>query len=261
MENPHVGHTVMTRPRVGLIVPPAGGPVPPECADLYSDAVDFDVADAALRSLDLAGYADAETRLPGLARLLADNGAAAVVLMGTSMSFYRGRAHAEALAQMLADAANRPATTMSAAIVGALRGTSARKVALGTAYIGEVNTQLVGFLHDHGLETGPVRTLDIRDVSAIKSVTSDQIVALGQTAFAAVPDAEVLFISCGGLNTLEATLQLEAEFGRPVISSAVAGAWAAASIAGTDPSRPGWGQFLDRCAPLQPDLIAHPNPA
>lgn len=248
----------MTRPVIGLIVPPKGGGAPPECTELYGDAAEFLVADAALRSLDLDGYAEAEARLPALARGLAARGAGAVALMGTSMSFHRGRAHAEALARTVAAAANRPATTMSAAIVGALRAVGARRIALATAYIDEVNDALVRFLGEYGIEVAGLCALDIREVSAIAGVGEDALVELGLSAARRAGAVDALFISCGGLQTLGATTRLEAATGLPVVSSAVAGAWAAAALGGLDARRPGRGTLLAGHAGLAPDLIARP---
>ena len=46
------------------------------------------------------------------------------------------------------------------------------------------------------------------------------------------PGADGLLISCGGLRTLPVERPLEESLGMPVVSSAVAGAWAAARLAG-----------------------------
>ncbi len=247
------------RPRIGLIAPPAGGAVPPECTELYGDAAHFDVASAALRALDLESYAEAEARLPGLAAGLAADGAEAVVLMGTSMSFHGGRAHALTLQRMIATASARPATTMSAAIVAALQALGLRRVALATAYIGEVNDALVAFLGEWDIEVACLAALKIHEVSQVAGVDEERLVALGREAWRGARDADGVFISCGGLQTLGATTRLEAEIGRPVVSSAVAGAWAAASATGLDARRPGRGMLLETPRGLPAAFLSRPD--
>ncbi len=249
------------RPKIGLIVPPAGGGVPPECTALYGDAADFIAVDAGLRTLDLESYSAGEKRLPALSRELRDAGAEAIVLMGTSLSFHKGRAHARSLEQSMSDASGLPATSMSSAIIGALGAVGCRRVALATAYIGEVNDALVRFLAEHDLEHTALRTLNIHDVPSVHGIGEGQLVELGLDAWRAGGDADGLFISCGGLQTLGVTRKLEEAIGRPVISSAVAGAWAAASIAGLDPTRPSYGRLLENGGALQPDLLVAPSAA
>ncbi len=247
------------RLKIGLIVPPAGGGVPPECGALYGDAADFIAVDAGLRTLDLESYSAGEKRLPALSRELRDAGAEAIVLMGTSLSFHKGRAHARSLEHAMADAAGLPATSMSSAIIGALRAVGCRRAALATAYIDEVNDALVRFLTEHGVAHTALRTLNIHDVPSVHGIGEDQLVALGLEAWRAGEAADGLFISCGGLQTLGVTGKLEQAIGRPVVSSAVAGAWAAASIAGLDPRRKGYGRLLESDSALPPDLVVAPD--
>jgi arylmalonate decarboxylase len=247
------------RPKIGLIVPPAGGGAPPECVTLYGDAADFLVVDAGLKQLDLNAYSEAEKRLPALAAELKAAGADAIILMGTSLSFHKGRRHARRLEQVMADASGLPATSMSAAIIGALMAVGAQRVALATAYIAEVNDALVAYLSEHGVAATALRALNIHDVPSVHGVDEDQLVRLGLEAYRADERADGVFISCGGLQTLGVTRRLEDEIGKPVISSAVAGAWAAASIGGLDPRRAGFGQLLQNCPGLQADLMVSPE--
>lgn len=243
------------RPKIGLIVPPANNVVPPECETLYGDAIDFAARGAALKSLDFAGYTDAETRISGLAEDLRDWGAAAIVLMGTSMTFYRGRAHTRDMEKMASAASGLPATSLSSSVISALASLNAKKIVLGTAYVDEVNQALICFLAEHGIETAGLSAMDIRDVREVHEVTSRQVLETGLRAFEKDPDADAILISCGALHTLEITEPLESETGKTVISSAVAGARGAAAMAGIDTRRNGYGHWLE-AMPFE-EAVAH----
>lgn len=237
--------TASLRPKIGLIIPPANNEIPPECLTLYGEAVEFAARGAELKSLDIAGYTDAETRIPELARELADWGALAIVLMGTSMTFYQGRAHMEAMEMVAAAASGLPATSLSSSVIAALRSIDAKRVVLATAYVDEVNRALIAFLGEFGIESTALSAMDIRDVRAVHRVTEDEVFETGLDAWRKDPDADAIFISCGALHTLAITERLERETGKTVISSAVAGAWGAACAAGVDPRRHGYGKWLE----------------
>ncbi len=232
------------RPTVGLIVPPAAGEVPPEPLALYGAEVNFIAAGLGLRKLTPDGYDEVIDRMGELSRELAGNGADAIVLMGTSLSFYRGPEFNARLIELMSQASGLPATTMSCAVIEALNAVGARRIALATAYVDSVNQRLADFLAASGLCVESLATLDIESVEAIAHVTQDQLLELGRRALTAAGPVDALFMSCGGLRTQEASLQLEAEFGLPVISSAMAGAWAAVRLVGHSGESPGSGRLF-----------------
>ncbi|QDL92655.1 arylmalonate decarboxylase [Paroceanicella profunda] len=217
-------------PMIGMIVPPAADTVPPEGPAMYPD-LRFAARGLGLEALTPEGYDSVIGRIGSLAADLAAAGADVVAVMGTSLTFYRGRAFNEALTRDVAVACGRPVVTMSTGIVEAIAATGARRIALATAYGETVNARLSAFLAEHGVETVALAALGIEDVRKVFDVTHDDLLALGRRAVAeaaaagARPDA--LFISCGGLRTLPVCAELQAELGLPVVSSATAGVDAA----------------------------------
>ncbi len=220
------------KPVVGVIVPPADAAVPPELPQLYGDRLDFIAEGLALGRLTPQGYDEVIDKVAAAARRLVERGACAVALMGTSLSFYRGAAFNRQLVRTMKDAAGVPVTTMSNAIVEALQAVGARRLAVATAYTAPVNQRLVDVLQDSGFQVLGLRSLDLVEVHDVHAVGDDQLMALGREAGADAPGADGLLISCGGLRTLPVELPLEESLGMPVVSSAVAGAWAAARLAG-----------------------------
>lgn len=232
-----------SKPVVGMIVPPAQGAVPPEPPALYRD-IDFVATGLGLDRMTPDGYDSVIGQVEAAARGLADRGAQAVSLMGTSLSFYRGAAFNQALKDAIAAATGLPASTMTDAILRALASFGATRLAVATAYGEVVNERLRAYLTGTGYEIAALEYLDIERVEDIFAVTDADLIALGRKAARAAPGAEALFISCGGLRTLDVTVPLEEASGLPVVSSAMAGAWDAARLVGHDGAAPGYGRLF-----------------
>lgn len=230
-------------PVVGMIVPPAEGLVPPEPLAMYGEAVDFIAEGLGLKQLSPEGYEAVIDRVGVAAGKLAARGAQAVALMGTSLSFYKGAAFNTRLTEIIHQATGLPATTMSHSILAALATFDARKVVLGTAYAAPVNQRLRSFLTESGLAVLGTESLDLVAVEDVLKVTDADLLALGERAMTRAADADALLISCGGLQTLRVTVELEARCGLPVVSSAVAGAWGAVRLVGHSGQVAGYGRL------------------
>ncbi|MEW5423558.1 aspartate/glutamate racemase family protein [Amorphus sp. 3PC139-8] len=231
-------------PTIGMIVPPKPDIVPPEPLKLYPEGVRFLAKGLGLTSLTPKGYDQVIDRIAEASAELAEEGADAIALMGTSISFYRGHAFNAELVASMEKASGLPATTMSNAVIDALGQLGARRLTVATAYGDEVNQRLADFLRESGFDVLALESLGIVDVDAVFGVTSDDLLALGRRAAKAAPDADAMVLSCGGLRTLAVTTPLERETGRPIVSSAVAGAWAAVRLVGHNPSVAGYGRLL-----------------
>ena len=183
------------------------------------------------------------------ARELRQAGAQAISLMGTSISFYRGPDFTQSLREAMQEATGVPCTTMSHAIVDALRTLGIRRVAVATSYIDELNTRLVAYLTHCGFTVTAIEGLSITGVREMGEVGTDTLVRLSRKVVARDPSADGVFISCGGLLTLDAIRQLEAGLGLPVTASSPAGFWDVVRRAGVPPQAPGFGRLFAPPAP------------
>lgn len=232
-------------PHLGLIVPPADGAVPPEGPALYAGRAQFSARGLGLAEISNRGYNAVIDRVAALARELADAGAQALSLMGTSLSFYRGGQANEELKRTMAQASGLPCTTMSDAVVHGLHSVNAQRVAVATAYIDEVNHQLKAFLLESGFTPTSVRGLSMTDVKAVGEVPPAVLADLCREVYRAQPGADAILISCGGLRTLAATRLVEAELGVPVVSSSPAGFWDLMRTAGLAAHSAGHGRLFE----------------
>lgn len=229
-------------PVLGLITP-VDSAAPPEASALYP-GIHFEVQGIGLQSMTPAGYDQVLERIPPAARALARRGAEAIVLMGTSLSFYRGASFNRELTRAIQTASSRPATTMSSAVCEGLRTVGARRLAVATAYDAEVNRRLEAFLHEEGFEVRAIRGLGIEKVDDIARVTREGLLEFSAGVFRLADSAEALLISCGGLRTLDLLVALETRCGVPVVSSVPHALWAGVRLLGMSARVEGYGRVL-----------------
>ena len=233
-------------PTIGLIVPFAEDRSPPEAAMMYPD-VTFIPHGTGVRSLTPEGYDAAADKIIPAAENLARRGVDAIMVIGTSLTFYRGPQFNDHLIAEIRARTGLPVSTMSQAIINGLREVGAKRLAVGTAYSEVVNDKLRELLVHHGFEVCSLESFGITEFGggAIRK-SEAEIVALSAQARAAAPEADGILISCGGLRTLNVAKPLEERFGLPVVSSTPAAFWAAMQLVGLSGHLSGYGRMLEQ---------------
>jgi maleate isomerase len=186
----------------------------------------------------------ASDRLEEASRELADGGARVVAFACTTGSLIRGKGFDRELVERMERASGIRATTTSTALLAALSALGARTVAVATPYVAELNDLEAGFLEEHGHEVTALRGLGIETDPEIARVPYARTRTLALEALAEGGDADAVFISCTNLPTLALLEGLEADAGRPVISSVAVTIWHALALAGVPASIPGLGSLL-----------------
>jgi arylmalonate decarboxylase len=232
---------------IGLVVPFATDEVPFEGPLMYP-GVRFIARGVGVRNLTPEGYEPAWNGILPAADYLATQNVDAIMVIGTSLTFFRGPA---AHRQLLADLRRRtglPVSTMSQAILDGLREVGAKRVAVATAYSDVVNRRLKELLADGGFDVLSLECFDLLEFGGPSKKTEADIIALSGSAVAGAKGAEGILISCGGLRTLGVAQPLEANHGIPVVSSATAAFWAAMRLVGESGRVPGYGRLLEQAA-------------
>ena len=230
--------------KLGLIFPPAGRGVPEEGLAMYGDTIEFAVEGLGLETMTPEGYESVIDRIAPAAEKLKARGAEAVVLMGTSLSFYKGEAFNAKLTRTLREASGLPSVTMSTAVIEGLKTVGAHRVVAATAYNDEVNSRLRAFLAEHGFEVLAVQGLGIEAIAEVNNVTQPQLVDFGTRVFGSVDKADSILMSCGGLRTLEILEPLERRCAAPAVSSTPHALFAGAKLLGLSGRAPGYGRLL-----------------
>ena len=230
---------------IGLVVPFATDQVPAEGAIMYPD-VRFIPRGVGVRALTPDGYSDAFDAIIPAADALAAKGVDAIMVIGTSLTFYRGPAAHDRLLENLRERTGLPVSTMSQAIIDGLREVDAKRVAVATAYSDIVNRRLRELLAAAGIDVLSLKCFDLVEFGGPGKKSEADIIALSDSAVADATDPEAILISCGGLRTLGVARPLEASHGIPVVSSTPAAFWAAMRLVGQSGRLAGYGQMLER---------------
>ncbi len=105
---------------IGLVVPFETDKVPDEGLAMYPNAR-FIPRGVGVRSLTPEGYDVAWAKIHAAADALAKEGVAAIMVIGTSLTFYRGYEAHEKLMEDIRTRTGLPVSTMSKAIVDGLK--------------------------------------------------------------------------------------------------------------------------------------------
>jgi arylmalonate decarboxylase len=232
-------------PTLGLIFP-VTRPVPPEGLAMYPSGVKFITVGLGLKTMTPEGYDAVIDRIGPVGEQLAKQGANAVVLMGTSLSFYKGAAFNDRLTETLKKATGLPAATMSTGVIEGLKTVGAKRVVAATAYDDEVNRRLRAFLKESGFEVLGVKGLGIEKVEDVDHVTQDGLLKFCVGVRETHPAANAMLVSCGGLRTLELLAPLEKRGHVPVVSSTPHALWAGVRLLGLSGRAPGFGTLLSK---------------
>ena len=230
---------------IGLVVPFAKDEVPFEGPIMYP-GVRFIPRGVGVRALTPEGYEPAWNAILPAADYLAEQGVDAIMVIGTSLTFYRGpQAHAWLLKE-LRQRTGLPVSTMSQAIIDGLREVGAKRVAVATAYSDVVNRRLEELLAASGIEVLALECFDLLEFGGPRTKSEADIIALTDSAVERADGAEGILISCGGLRTLGVAKPLEARHGIPVVSSATAAFWAAMRLVGESGRLGGYGRLFEQ---------------
>ena len=136
-------------------------------------------------------------------------------------------------------------TTPMAAAFAAFEALGARRIALLTPYVDEINQAMRAHLEAGGLEVPVMGSFNEGDDRKVGRISPDSLrrAALELGASEAV---DAVFVSCTALRLVEVAAEIEAALGKPVTSSNHALAWHCLRLAGVDDPLPRFGRLFTR---------------
>lgn len=129
-------------------------------------------------------------------------------------------------------------------VLDALRELGANKLVVGTPYLDQINTAEAEFLVAKGFEV-----LDIQGLNLTTGIEFGRVTPGYWKSFAQEinrPDADAIFLSCGGIRSLEVADEIEQLTGKPVVTSNQAQFWSCLRRAGIRDNIEGFGQIFSR---------------
>ena len=127
-------------------------------------------------------------------------------------------------------------------VVDALRELGAKKIVVGTPYLDEINTAEAEFLTAKGFEVLDIQGLNLETDLEFGRVTPAYWIEFAQEIDR--PDADAIFLSCGGIRALEVVEEIERLTGKPVVTSNQAQFWSCLRRAGVHDELTGFGKIF-----------------
>ena len=135
------------------------------------------------------------------------------------------------------------AITLVSGVVAALKKLEAKKIVIGTPYLDEINIVEKKFFENKGFDVLDIQGLNLGNGIEFGKITPDYLkdfaLSIDQK------DADVIFLSCSGIRSLDIIDEVEALTGKPVITSNQAQMWHALRIAGVDDKLSGFGKIFN----------------
>ena len=128
-------------------------------------------------------------------------------------------------------------------VVDALQALEVKKLVVGTPYLDEINTVEARFLVEKGFDI-----LNIQGLNLETGIEFGRVTPAYWKEFATQidhPEADAVFLSCGGIRALEVAEDIEQIIGKPVITSNQAQFWSCMRRAGITDKLQGFGQLFN----------------
>lgn len=141
----------------------------------------------------------------------------------------------------------RPGIAVSTPMEGGARALTmmgARRIVLLTPYRVRTAELVAGFFEQAAFSIVRCGTFDLDGDPDMNRVSGDAIIAAATELCRSAPDFDALFVSCTGLRTHGVMDRLEAEVGKPAVSSNQALAWDSLRKAGVNDPIEGQGSLL-----------------
>lgn len=136
------------------------------------------------------------------------------------------------VAELVHDRAQvRAVTDPLTALVAACRALGLRRLAFLSPYIEQVSSRLRAALAEDGIETPVFGSFAEAEEARVVRISPESLVRAVRDLVPA-QDVDGVFLSCTNLNTLDIVENLEAETGRPVLSSNLVLAWHLCQLSG-----------------------------
>ncbi len=229
------------RLKLGMIIPSGNVIAEPQIKAMLPRGVSLHVTRLELRGSSEAELSAMSAGTEAAVRLLSDACVDIIAFHCTAVTTFSSDA-GEAIRLRMRDMTTIPALVTSDALIAACRALDMRRVVLVTPYVEAIHTREIEFLSEFGVTVTRDAHLGIDSVPEMGTIVPSVFVDAVKAAWD--PEADGCILSCTAIRTAEIIDQLEAELGKPVITSNQAIAWYALRNGGVLDPVAGFGTLL-----------------
>ncbi len=211
------------RSRIGLIIPSSNTTMEEEFRKILPEGVSLHISRIQLRKVTREELIKMEKGLEKATEELKDAGVDIIVFGCTTGSLIGGYGYDEKISKEIERIFGRKALTTSTAVLKALNTFQAKKIAIATPYIKEINMEEKRFFEDNGFTVIDIKGLGLKNNLDIGKQPPH--IAYRLVKSINIADADCIFISCTNFRTLEIISPLEEDLNIPVITSNQATFW------------------------------------
>lgn len=233
---------IIPRARIGFIIPSSNRMVEPQMQRFMPAGVVPHFTRIGMTGRHKAPLAELLPRILDAAALLADSKCDVTVLQCTGTSMSGGVDEEKRIVQEIATATGRPAFSAASSLTAAFAALGARRLVFTSETKEDEHAAKLIFLREAGY-----------------AILADKAVGLaGSDEYCTMPpqlwidaaralrrdEADAYFLSCANISAIDAIATLEAELGRPVVTSNQAAIWRSLRAAGIADRVPNLGHLL-----------------
>lgn len=211
------------RGRLGLVVPSSNTTNEPEFHRYLPDGVSLHTARMRLEEVDADSLSSMSDDVERCGEYLATAAVDAVAYGCTTGSLVHGHGYDEAIEKRLCDTVGAPAVATAASIKRAFAALDVESLAIATPYVDDLNEREASFLEAAGYDVVAIEGLGIGPNTEIGAQEPSAAYRLAREVDD--PAADAVFVSCTNFRTFEVIESLEADLGKPVVTSNQATLW------------------------------------
>lgn len=228
--------------RVGLLIPSSNSLVEPEYYAVMPPSVSVHFARLKMTEQSHAGFARQDDDVVEQSKLLAEANVEVILFCVTAASFYLGLNYEAKIKQRIEAESGTPALTAAQTMIDALRVLDVRRIALATPFVPNGTALGSQFFEANGFDVVAAKGLDHTDNFSIALIDPDTVCDLVRRVD--TDTAEAIVIIGGNMRSLSIVEGMEAELGKPVVTTNEAGIWALLRHLGSGDRVDGAGRLL-----------------
>ncbi len=228
--------------RVGLLIPSSNSLIEPEYYAVMPPSVSVHFARLTMTEVSADGIARQDADVIVQSQMLATANVEVILFCITAASFYMGLDYDAKLKRRIEAESGKPALTAARTVIDALRVLDVRRIALATPFVPKGTDRGRRFFEANGFDVVAAEGLDYTDNFSIALIDPETVRDLVRRVD--TDTAEAIIIPGGNMPCLSIVEEMEAELGKPVVTTNQAGIWALLRHLGAVDRVDGTGRLL-----------------